>query len=129
MTTQPSGSVVQGGLQPSCSVPMTVHLAGRCSSNSSSGQPLLQRTAWWKSFDFEATGGNRTREATFGLTNWKRTYHGRKPRLTSSEVLRRTSMVKDRMQEKPSGISSITDWPPLERNRITSVKMRKSNTG
>ena len=48
MTTQPSGNVVQGGLQPSCSVPMTVHLAGRCSSNSSSGQPLLQRTVGGK---------------------------------------------------------------------------------
>ena len=43
-------------------LPMTVQSAGRCSSNSSSGQLLLQRTAWWKSFGLEAIGRRPNQE-------------------------------------------------------------------
>ena len=40
--TGPSGNEVQGGPRFVVEVPMTVQSAGRCSSNSSSGQLLLQ---------------------------------------------------------------------------------------
>jgi len=62
----------------------------------------------------ETTGGNRTREATFGLKNWKRTYQGRKPRhyFFGSKGDGPPTRSKTELRET-FGLLEITDWPTV----------------
>ena len=124
MATGPSGNVVQGGLQLRLQRYQLL-------CNQSGGVAV---TVLRDNFCYNKRLGRKLRLDTIGRKPSQESdlreaeLETDLPRTETALVFlrkhqRRTSEVKDRIGERPSGSSPITDWPPLEKTRTLRCEM------